>query len=290
MSSLAFVLILFSSIMHSLYNLLIKRSYNKTVFIWWLFLTSFAMFTAMLPFLPGPIPRPEAAMVLLATGGAFCFVLYHLFAGRAYQSGDLSVTYPLSQTGMLYLPLWGVWLFGEHLSLTGIGGIATVAAGAYLLQIRRLTLAELFRPFGSLVDQSVQAALAAGFVYSLGAIIDKTGVTCYHPLYFTYLMVFAMLVLMTVNLMRPSYRATVMAEWHENRRFILAGAPLMMGSFLSFRYGLSLSPLCYAVSVRQVSILFGVVAGVLFLGEPCGRIRLLASLLIFAGIFLIRLG
>ncbi len=64
----------------------------------------------------------------------------------------------------------------------------------------------------------------------------------------------------------------------------------MMGSFLSFRYGLALSPMSYAVPVRQVSVLIGVVAGVLFLGEPCGKIRLLGSLLIIAGIFLGRVG
>lgn len=290
MSSLAFALILFSGIMHSLYNFLIKKSHNKTIFIWWLFLTSLGIFTAMLPFLPGPFPHPDAEVLLLAAGGAFCFVLYHLFTGRAYQCGDLSVTYPLSQTGILYLPLWGVWLLGEHLSPIGVGGIVTVVAGAYLLQLRRLTLAELLRPFGSLVDQSVHAALAAGFVYSLGAIIDKIGVTCYHPLYFTFLMVFAMLAIMTVNIMRPCYRTKIVAEWHVNRRFIVAGAPLMMGSFLSFRYGLALSSMCYAVPVRQISVLIGVVTGVLFLGESCGRIRLLGSLLIFTGIFLIRIG
>ncbi|HEY6838439.1 MAG TPA: EamA family transporter [Geobacteraceae bacterium] len=290
MSSLAFALILFSGIMHSLYNFLIKKSQDKTIFIWWLFLTSLGIFAAMLPFLPGPFPRPDAEVMLLTVGGAFCFVLYHLFTGRAYQHGDLSVTYPLSQTGMLYLPLWGVWLLGEHLSLTGFCGIITIMAGAYLLQLRRLTLAELLRPFGSLIDTSVHAALAAGFVYSLGAIIDKIGVTCYHPVYFTFLMVLVMLAFMTVNMMRPRYRTRIMAEWHLNRRFIVAGAPLMMGSFLSFRYGLALSPMSYAVPVRQVSVLIGVVAGVLFLGESCGKIRLLGSLLIIAGIFLVRVG
>ena len=290
MSSLAFVLILFSGLMHALYNLLIKRSRNKTVFIWWMFASSTALFTLALPFLPGPFPRPDFTVIFLGTGGAFCFALYHLFTGRAYRSGDLSVTYPLSQTAMLYLPLWGVWLLGEQLSLTGLCGIMIVAAGAYLLQMQRLTVAELFRPFGSLVDQSVQAALAAGFVYSLGAIIDKTGVHYYPPLYFTYILVVAMLGLMTINLLRSCHRSKVVDEWRENRQLILAGGPLMMGSFLSFRYGLALSPMSYAVPVRQVSVLAGVLIGVLFLGESCGRIRFMAALLILAGVCLIRFG
>ena len=290
MSSLAFVLILASGLLHALYNFLIKRSRNKTVFIWWLFAFSTALFTLALPVFPGQFPAPDFVVLFLGAAGAFCFVLYHLFTGRAYRDGDLSMVYPLSQTGMLYLPLWGMFFFGEKLSLIGLCGIFTVTAGGYLLQVQRLNVAELLRPFGSLVDQSVQAALAAGFVYSLGAIIDKSGVDGYSPLYFTYILVVFMLAMMTVNLLRPCHRIDIMAEWRENRRFILAGGPLMMGSFISFRYGLALAPMSYAVPVRQISVLAGVVIGIVFLGESCGRLRITAALVILAGVSMIRFG
>lgn len=290
MTTPAFALILFSGLMHALYNLLIKQSRNKTVFIWWLFVSSTVLFTVMLPLLPGRFPRPDATVVAIAAAGAFCFVLYHLFTGRAYQSGDLSLTYPLSQTAMLYVPLWGVWLLGEQVSRTGLCGIIVVMTGAYLLPMQSFTVKELVRPLGNIVNYSVLAALTAGFVYSLGAIIDKTGVTCYHPLYFTYILVVAMLAIMSLNLLRPCYRTRIISEWRQNRRLILAGGPLMMGSFLSFRYGLALAPLSYVVPLRQVSVIIGVLFGVIFLGESFGRIRFAAALLIFSGICLIRLG
>lgn len=276
--------------MHALWNLLVKRSRHKTVFIWWMFVASGGLFTAALPFLPGPFPRPDGAVLLLGAGGAVCFFLYHLFNGRAYRAGDLSLTYPLSQTAMVYVPLWGVWILGERLSVMGMAGIFLVAAGAYAVQLQRFSLRELARPFRSLGEPSVQAALAAGFIYSLGAIIDKSGVQRYSPLYFTYLLVIFMLTLMTLNLFRPGYRNQIAAEWRENKHLILASGPVMMASFLSFRYGLSLAPMSYAVPVRQVSVLIGVVIGVGFLGESCGRIRLAAAVLIIAGVFLIRCG
>jgi len=47
----------------------------------------------------------------------------------------------------------------------------------------------------------------------------------------------------------------------------------------------------YVVGVLySVSLLIGVLIGVLFLGETCGRIRLIATLLVLAGAALIRLG
>lgn len=290
MSYSAFILIAFSGLMHAIYNLLIKQSRHKTVFIWWMFICSTGLFTVLLPFLPGKFPCPDFQVILLAVAGSFCFVLYHLFVGRAYQSGDLSLNYPLTQTSMVYVPLWGGLLLDEQLSSLGLWGVLVVFAGGYLLQMRRVSLQELLRPLGSLVEPSVQAALAAGFVYSLGAIVDKIGVTSYPPLYFTYLLVVAMLVLMTLNILRHRYRVLVITEWRNNRRLILVGGPLMMVSFITFRYGLALAPMSYAVPVRQSSIVAGVLIGALILGESCGRIRLIASVLILAGICLIRFG
>jgi drug/metabolite transporter (DMT)-like permease len=191
---------------------------------------------------------------------------------------------------MLYVPLWGVWLLGERLSLPGVGGILLILIGTYCVQLRRLTFAEGLRPFRDLGDPSVRAALAAGFIYSVGAVIDKTGVMAYSPLYFTYLLVMWMFLLMSANLLRPCYRGRILAEWRQSRLLVLLSGPVMMASFLSFRYGLKLAPMSYAVPARQVSLLIGVLIGTFFLGETCGRIRFTAALLILSGVFLIRIG
>jgi len=290
MSGLAFSLILFSALMHALWNLLVKRSRDKTVFIWWMFVVSGSLLNLLVWFYFRPLPPLKFEVLLLAAAGGACFVLYHLFNGVAYRDGDLSLAYPLSQTSMVYVPIWGVWLLGEQLSLQGGIGILLILLGAYCVQLRSLRTDEVLRPFRSLGELSVRAALAAGLVYSVGAVIDKTGVTIYPPLQFTWLLVMSMFTLMTLNLMRSRYRGRILREWQASRWLILLSGPVMMGSFLSFRYGLQLSPVSYAVPVRQVSLLFGVLLGVLLLGERYGRIRFVSALLVMAGAVLIRLG
>lgn len=288
MSTLAFSLIVFSAFMHALWNLLVKRSHDKTVYIWWMFLVSGTMFTLLLPFLPEPFPPVTPRILLLAAAGGLCFVLYHIANGQAYRDGDLSLVYPLSQTSMLYVPVWGFFLLGERISAAGLGGIALVVLGVWCLQLRRLSLDEALRPLRRLSEEPVRFALIAGFVYSVGAVIDKTGVTGYSPLYFTYLLVMFMFFFMTANLARPRYRGRLLAEWQRHPGLVLAAGPIMMGSFLTFRYGLKMAPLSYAVPTRQVSILIGVLIGILFLGEACGRIRFFSALAILAGVILIR--
>lgn len=288
MSNLAFTLIIFSSVMHSLWNLLVKQSHHKTVFIWWMFVASGLMFSLLLLLLQQPIPMPDGKVILMALCGGGCFALYHLLTGRAYRSGDISLTYPLCQTSMLYVPLWGMLILHEKLNIIGGAGIALVALGAYSVQLQKFTLDELLRPFRNLGEPSVRFALTAGFVYSFGVMFDKAGVQNYSPLYFTWLMVFTMFTLMSFNLLRPRYRNKVTAEWHTNWKLILMSGPILMASFIAFRYGLKMAPVSYAVPVRQVSILFGVLIGMIFLKESYGRIRLASAVLILAGAFLIK--
>ncbi|TYO95433.1 putative membrane protein [Geothermobacter ehrlichii] len=290
MTTFAFILIVLSALAHALWNLLVKQSRDKTIFIWWMFFCSGGLLNLLLLFLPQPFPVPDWRTLLLALAGGFCFVSYHLFNGRAYREGDLSLTYPLSQTAMLYVPLWGFLFLGERLSAVGLAGIVCIAAGAYCVQLRRLALDEVLRPFRRLGDASVQAALAAGFVYSVGAVTDKLGVSGYPPLYFTYLLVMSMFVYLTLMLLPFDAPGRLLAEWRRNRLIILCSGPVMMSSFLTFRFGLKLAPMSYAVPLRQVSLLIGVLIGVLFLGETCGRIRFLAACMILAGVFLIRFG
>jgi drug/metabolite transporter (DMT)-like permease len=290
MSDLAFFLIVFSAFMHALWNLLVKSSVDKTVFIWWMFVSSGLLLNVTLLFLPGSFPVPDLRILLLGAVGGVCFMLYHLFNGRAYRDGDMSLTYPLAQTSMLYVPVWGMLFFNERLSTIGLLGIALIAAGAYSIQLRSLTLGEVLRPFRSLREPPVMAALSAGFIYSVGAVVDKIGVMTYPPFHFTYLLVMFMLLFMTANLLRPCYKGRIIDEWRRNRHLILAAGPVMMGSFLTFRFGLQLAPISYAVPVRQVSLLIGVLIGVLFLRESCGRIRFAAALVILAGACLIRFG
>lgn len=290
MSTLAFSLILLSALMHALWNLLVKQSRDKTAFIWWMFCCSGSLFTLVLLLAPGRFPPLSPRYLLLGFSGAVCFVFYHLFTGRAYREGDLSMTYPLAQTAMLYVPIWGVLLLGEHVSPLAAGGIGLILCGAYCVQLRELSLGELLRPFRNLGSASVQAALAAGLVYSFGAVVDKTGVSDFDPLHFTYLLVVFMLLLMSGNMLRPRNRGRIRAEWRHNAKWVLWSGPVMLCSFLSFRYGLKLAPMSYAVPVRQASLLVAVLIGVLFLGERCGRIRFASTMLILAGVFLVRLG
>ena len=52
-------------------------------------------------------------------------------------------------------------------------------------------------------------------------------------------------------------------------------------------YALRLAPVSYVAPAREVAIVFGAILGVLVLGEPHGRQRILGALLIIVGVVLL---
>ena len=97
-----------------------------------------------------------------------------------------------------------------------------------------------------------------------------------------------MLVLMSINLVRPKYRRYA-AELRENWRLILCSGPVVMASFLTFRYGSQLGTgRLRRASASGQHLMVGVLIGILFLRESFGKMRLISALFIVCGAVLIR--
>jgi len=74
----------------------------------------------------------------------------------------------------------------------------------------------------------------------------------------------------------------------DTKNLMLAGI-VLTASFLSFQSAIPITKISYASPARRVSILFGVLIGVIFLKEKCAKIRIIGSLLIISGIWLLKI-
>ncbi len=68
---------------------------------------------------------------------------------------------------------------------------------------------------------------------------------------------------------------------------LLGAAVFGTVAYLLVLMALRLSSVSYVGAVREVSVVFGAIIGVWFLGERGGSVRVLASTLIFGGIVII---
>jgi drug/metabolite transporter (DMT)-like permease len=85
-------------------------------------------------------------------------------------------------------------------------------------------------------------------------------------------------------------RTAFVAEWRDNRRSVLLGGVLPLGVYLIVLTALRLSNVNYVVPLREISIFFGMLLGVIVLRERLRSWQILASALIVLGVLAIAFG
>jgi drug/metabolite transporter (DMT)-like permease len=290
MPDAALLLILISAVMHAGWNLIFKTSRHKLAFNVFMHGSAIAFFTVFLLVRDGRLSLPAGPVLTLTLAGGFFFSAYHMCLTASYDRIDVSVAYPLTTTGPLYIPFWAYLVLGERLSPVGMAGIAVTFLGAYILQMREISWTGLSLPLRNLRNPGVLLALSAGVFYSIGAIADKRGVTVNDVFVYTYWLDVILFLFLLANVMltpkRLNFAEEIRARWPR----AMAGGLVLFASFICYRLGLRLAPVSYAVSARQVSAVFGVLGGILFFREPFGRVRLIGAGLIAIGVIFIRLG
>jgi uncharacterized membrane protein len=278
-------LVLASAFMHVLWNMLVKSSQDKLVFMGWGFLFSALFYSPLFLMNLDKSPVPPLGWGLIWISG-FIHVVYTMSLTKAYDKGDLSLVYPLARSAPLFVTLWAVLFLKERLTMGGFMGIVLVVIGAYMIGLRGLGWRELVKPVSSLKDKPYQLALLTALLVSLYSIVDKIGVQHVYPLTFYYLLLLTRLVLY-VPFVFTTRHTSVMPEWRRNKRNILLIGIIQFLSYLLILYAMTLTKVSYIVAIRQISVVFGVLAGTALLKERYGLVRFVASLFIFLGVFLI---
>lgn len=290
MPTQALLLILVSAAMHAGWNLILKTARHKLAFNVFMHACAVAVFSLFWILWQGSIPAPPAPVVFFALGAGFFFAIYHVCLTASYDRVDVSLAYPLTTTGPLYIPLWAYIFLGERLSLLGGAGILVVFLGAYILQMREISWVGLSFPMRNIRLPGVLLALSAGVFYSVGSIVDKRAVTVADVFVYTYYLDIALFLFLGANALlsdaRHRFVEEVRAHWG---RGIAAGFVLFL-SFTTYRVGLQMAKVSYATSVRQASAIVGVIGGILIFRERFGRIRLFGAALIVLGVACIKLG
>jgi drug/metabolite transporter (DMT)-like permease len=190
-------------------------------------------------------------------------------------------------TGLLLVALLAVPIYGEHPSVAGAAGIASIFVALGILGADNFRFQRAAGKAAS--SRGILFAVLAGCAIASYSLTDKAGVSHVYPLVYVYfLFVFGAIVLAPYVLLRR--RTAFLDEWRYDRRPVLIGGVLPLGVYLIVLVALRLSNVSYVVPLREVSILFGTLLGVFVLHERLRRWQAVASALIVAGVLAIALG
>jgi drug/metabolite transporter (DMT)-like permease len=279
MSAVALSLLGLAALLHTGWNLLLKRTGDQYMVSW---LALLASALVGLPVLLAGVEVPAEIWPLIIAS-ALAEAVYFGLLSAAYRSSDFSLVYPIARgAAPALLALWSVLFLGERPSAAGLVGLWLIVVGLIVVGMRR-------GGAGAPDRTSVALALGVALCISIYSAIDGAAVRRISPLPYTAL-VFGLSVVAMTPLMfwRYGARGLLAGGWAYGWRALLVGG-LMLAAYALVLQAYAIAPVSYAGAVRESSIVVGALAGWLVLGEPFGARRLAGSAVMLAGIITIAL-
>jgi len=270
-TDLIFIIIIFSAMCHAVWSAIIKSSSNP------LSLMGITSALELLIFLPltfyVPFPSVEIWYLLFAT--IFIHVLYRLNVIYSYKFGDLSFVYPIARGGSsLLIAIISILFLQNSINFFGFLGVLIVCIGLFLISVS--SKIKFNKPAFFL-------AVSTAIFITTYTLIDGIGVRSSENA-FSY--IFWLIALNGVPILIISIFSKNGLRKKESYS-IKAG--IAAGIFATLSYALvvwsmQFIEIAYVSGIREVSIVFATIIGMLFLSEKYASKRIIPSILIALGI------
>jgi drug/metabolite transporter (DMT)-like permease len=234
---------------------------------------------------------PAAGAVWYAVISAVIHIGYDLALMNSYRVGAFSQTYPIARgTSPLVVAVGAYVLAGERLGAAALAGVVILAGGLMSLALSSGRLARRDLP-------AVGAALLTGLTIASYTMVDGIGVRHAHNALGYGGLLFALQgpVFPVVAALRRRVGRDREGQTAAGRlagvgretvsRGLLAGV-LSLVAYGAVLWAQTRAPLAEVAAIRETSVVFAALIGVIFLREGFGGRRVIAAVLIAAGIVL----
>lgn len=278
MSGSVFAVVVLAAVLHALWNALVKGAADKAAAMVGVVLGQGIAGALVLPL----AHRPELAAWPWLLAGVGLHLGYQLFLNQAYRFGDLTQVYPIARgVSPLIVTAVSALFLGTVFSRIEVLALAMISLGIASISLVR-------RNDGALQGKAALLALiTGGFIaaYSLvdghGARIAGTALGFYGALS----VLNALCTVAAVRTLRPGLLTRAVRTWQS---LILGGG----ASFIAYAivvWAFTQAPIALVTALRETSIIFALLIGVLLLGERLSLGKVLSTGLTLAGAILLRL-
>ncbi|MFH0732459.1 MAG: DMT family transporter [Candidatus Omnitrophota bacterium] len=285
-TEISFLLVIISSVIHPLWNMLLKKSEDKVIF----YLNIHLFYTLAFCFILFLYPLKDVSIAgwVLVIVSACTHFFYQIFLCKTYEGADMSLSYPIIRSSPVFVLLMAFILLGEVPSKIAILGIIVVMLGAYLINQKKISFSGILDPFRHINKKVVFFAGLTAFSSACYSVVDKKGVLLMHPILFFYLF-FALsgFLFLGYLLFMKERRRNYFYITKKDKFSIALAAVLEFLSYILILYAFRMSKVAYVIALRQISVVFGSLYGILFLKEKYAKVRFAGAVIIFIGIYLI---
>jgi drug/metabolite transporter (DMT)-like permease len=276
--------VLGAAALHALWNSLVKSASDK-------FLSSavVAIWCGIVALLAALVlPRPASAAMPFIVASAVIHIVYFLLVGRLYRSADLSVAYPMMRgLAPLIAAVIALATLGEAPGPIASLGVAALVGGVLAMGASGLA-------HGRIDRTTVVVALANSAVIAVYSVIDGQGArlsgagAAFAFAYNSWADALTALAYLPIILLLRG-RAAAAAFTDGWRRGLVGGVAAFVGYAIVI-WAMTRAPIAAVAALRETSVVFAAIIGVVALGEPFHAERATAAFVILAGVILLRVG
>ncbi|MET0631136.1 MAG: DMT family transporter [Xanthobacteraceae bacterium] len=280
MDTFVFAAVLFAAACHAAWNATIKRGLDPLATTVVISVGAALVAAAFLPL----VGVPAAASWPWCAASVLIHLFYFAALIESYRAGDLGQVYPIARgSAPLMTATATTVLIGERLGILGWFGIILLVAGVLLLSLRG------GRDLARLDRKAVGFALFTAVTICAYSVVDGVGARLAGSAnaYTVALFIGIVPVMALYALARRGAQATLAIGRHWG--IGLAGGALQLGSYGIAIWAMTVAPIAIVAALRETSVLFGAAIAVIFLKEPLRASRIVAAVMIVAGLALIRL-
>ena len=282
MPGLALLLLLIGAVLHTAWNLILKQSKDKYIATWWMLVTGGVVALIALLFTGLP-PREmwKFAIFSILTEAAYFITLSY-----AYHDNEFSLVYPVARgSAPAFLALWSFVFLQEQLTSGGLIGLGMIIGGLLIIGVSTLLQSHV----SHLHFKGIAIALFIALLISIYTTIDGAAVRHGAAYALPYVMTMFALVPLPVTpfILREYGWSRLREEWNKLGLLLSVMGLLGVLAYLTAVLAFAIAPLSYSGAIREVSVVFGAIAGWWLLKEKMGGMRVLGAIVIFVGILVI---
>ena len=272
--TLIFILLLFAALCHAGWSTIVKHHHSFSI-MGMTCIVEIVVFTPLVFF----VPFPPLEIWYLIIASVLLHGLYRLSVIYSYKFGDLSFVYPIARGGSsLLIVILTLVILQEHISSLGFIGILTVCIGIFLIFYSK----NYKFNFSAFILATSTAILIA--IYT---IVDGIGVRLSENK-FSFL--FWLLLLNGIPLLLIAIFSKEKLLSNLNIKIISWGVPAGILAILSYGivvWSMKYLEIAYVSSIRETSIVFATLMGLIILRERKARGRMLPAVLVVIGIAIV---
>jgi drug/metabolite transporter (DMT)-like permease len=256
------------------------RSHSALPVAWARYALAAPFLLTVLP--AGAPPDAPLAFALTLLAAAPVEILALVLYTKAIQKSPLSLCAPFLAFTPAFVLVTGWVTLAERPDAAGAAGVLLVCAGAYTLSMRPETPG-ILAPFRNFAREpgSVYMALVA-VLYSVTSVLGKRLVLLSSPLFTASVYLFAVSLLFA-PVVAYRHGPGVFRQIFASRLLWAAGAGSTV-MYVLHNFAVSMAPVAHMIAVKRVSLLFGVLYGVVVFKEGGARNRVPGAVLMLLGV------